>query len=121
MSADAERDQSHAARWRELELEARGVARAMIDPEVKGHMLFLSESHGVLAKRAELRKQRLAAVAKAKRKPVSIDQRLAKVPAKVPNSLKRRLRFPGHRLPCSGSVSCSNGSLWICGHAFSLW
>ena len=69
MSADAERDQSHAARWRELELEARGVARAMIDPEVKGHMLFLSESYRVLAKRAELRKQRLAAFAEAKRNP----------------------------------------------------
>jgi hypothetical protein len=69
MSANAERDQSHAARWRELELEARGVARAMIDPEAKRHMLFLSESYRVLAKRAELRKRRLAVFAEAKRKP----------------------------------------------------
>jgi hypothetical protein len=69
MSVDAERDQRHAARWRELELEARGVARAMIDPEAKRHMLFLSESYRVLAKRAELRKLRLAAFAEAERKP----------------------------------------------------
>jgi hypothetical protein len=69
MSADAERDATHVARWLELELEARGVARAMVDPEAKRHMLFLSESYRVLAKRAELRKQRLAAVAEAKRKP----------------------------------------------------
>jgi hypothetical protein len=67
MSAGIKRDST--ARWLELELEARGVARAMVDPEAKRHMLFLSESYRVLAKRAELREQRLAAFAEAKRKP----------------------------------------------------
>ena len=67
MSAGIKRDST--ARWLELELEARGVARAMVDPEAKRHMLFLSESYRVLAKRAELREQRLAALAEAKRKP----------------------------------------------------
>jgi hypothetical protein len=69
-------------------------------------MLFLSESYKVLAKRAELRKQRLAGSQRQRESPVGIDRRAAKVPAKVPNSLKRRVRFCSHRLPVQIFFKC---------------
>ena len=73
MSTDAERDAAQtarcAARWRELEREALDLASAMADPEAKRNMLFASESYKLLAERAELRKELLAAVAEAKRAP----------------------------------------------------
>ena len=47
----------------ELELEACDVARAMCDPEAKRRLLFVSESYGHLAGRAELRMARLFALA----------------------------------------------------------
>ena len=53
-----------AARWRQLEVEARAVARAMRDATSKRYMLFISESYKLLAERAEARRQRLAAMAK---------------------------------------------------------
>jgi hypothetical protein len=54
-----------AARWRELELEALDVARAMTDPAAKRYMLFISESYRLLAERAESRRDRLTALVKA--------------------------------------------------------
>jgi hypothetical protein len=67
MSKDIERRIARAAlwaiRWRELELEAFEVARSLIDPEGKRHMLFVSEYLGSLAERADKHKERLVAVA----------------------------------------------------------
>jgi hypothetical protein len=53
-----------AAHWRQLELEALAVARAMIDATSKRYMLFISKSYKLLGERAEARRQRLAAMAK---------------------------------------------------------
>jgi hypothetical protein len=53
-----------AARWRQLELEALAVARAMTDATSKRYMLFISKSYKLLAERAEARRQRLTAMAK---------------------------------------------------------
>jgi len=53
-----------AVRWRQLELEAFEVARAMTDATSKRYMLFISESYKLLAERAEARRARLAGMAK---------------------------------------------------------
>jgi len=51
-SNDAEED---AARWRQLEFEARTLASRMTDPEPKRIMLFIAEGYKVLRQRAEFR------------------------------------------------------------------
>jgi len=64
-----------AARWRQLEHEALGVARAMSDATSKRYMLFISESYKLLAERAEVRRQRLVAMAKPKPNPPRMTDR----------------------------------------------
>jgi len=49
-----------AAKWRDLEKEALEIANAMQDPEARRHMVFVAESYGLLAERAEVRRDRLA-------------------------------------------------------------
>jgi hypothetical protein len=51
-SNDAEKD---AARWRQLEMEARTLASEMTDPEPKRIMLFIAEGYKILRERAEFR------------------------------------------------------------------
>jgi hypothetical protein len=45
-----------AERWRTLAAEALAIAEMMTDPEAQRAMLFIAEGYGLLAERAEARK-----------------------------------------------------------------
>jgi hypothetical protein len=42
------------AKWRQLEMEALGIANALTDRGVQRHMLFVAEGYRLLAERAEV-------------------------------------------------------------------
>ena len=49
-----------AGKWRDLEKEALDIANGMTDLEAQRHMVFVAESYGLLAERAEARRDHLA-------------------------------------------------------------
>ena len=56
-----------AGKWRDIQNQALELAESMTDREAQRHMFFIAQSYGLLAKRAEERRDRLLRCATAER------------------------------------------------------